>query len=90
MHNHFFLVSVSQVNFKKNNNQEIMRTYSTDTKMIRFEIDNFDEKIEDLIIEEILFDLSAFTAKLIEKYDIPCERFNLTVGSNTIDKLLKL
>jgi hypothetical protein len=67
-----------------------MGTYGTDTKMIRFEIDNFDEKIEDFKIEEILTDLSAFTATLLEKYDIPCERFKLIVGSNTIDKLLKL
>ncbi|MBA3901661.1 MAG: hypothetical protein H0X62_15905 [Bacteroidetes bacterium] len=67
-----------------------MKTIGTDTKLIRFEINNFDEAIEQPVMEEILHDFSEFTASLLNKYNIPSDKFKLTLGSNTIDKLLNL
>lgn len=65
-----------------------MGSNGTDNKLIRFEIDNFDEKLEEQVIEEILKDFSDFTANLLDKYSIPGEKFKIVIGSSRLDKLL--
>jgi hypothetical protein len=67
-----------------------MAKAGNDTKIIRFEIDNRDAALEEPVIEEILDDFSSFTANLLEKYNIPGDRFRLVIGSGPLDKLLNL
>jgi hypothetical protein len=59
-----------------------------DLKLIRFEIDNRDEKLNESLVEEMMEDFSKFTLNLLEKYEIPGDRFKLIIGSDPIDKLL--
>ncbi len=54
-------------------------------KMIRFEIDNFDGQLDEMKMDEIISDFSVFTNKLLSKYNIPGERFKITVGKNILD-----
>lgn len=65
---------------EKENNQSVK-------KLIRFEIDNYEGQLDDLELEEIISDFSIFTNKLLLKYNIPGERFKITIGKNILDKL---
>jgi hypothetical protein len=65
-----------------------MEKETFDLKLIRFEIDNRDEQLNETLIEEMMQDFSKFTANLLQKYEIPGERFKLVIGSDPLDKLL--
>ncbi|HET6244328.1 MAG: hypothetical protein H0V01_05850 [Bacteroidetes bacterium] len=56
-------------------------------KLIRFEIENYDGQLDELILKDIISDFSIFTNKLRSKYNISGEKFKITVGKSIFDKL---
>lgn len=62
----------------------------TDKKLIRFEIQNYDDQLNDIDMEDVINEFSIFTKKLLLKYKISGEKFKITIGRNMFEKLLNL
>ena len=61
-----------------------------DKKLIRFEIQNYDDQLNDIDMEDVINEFSIFTKKLFSKYKLSGERFKITIGRNMFEKLLNL
>ncbi len=56
-------------------------------KLIRFEIENNDGKLAPHQMENIISDFTLFTHELQAKYNIPADRFKITVGKSIFDSI---